>query len=379
MNIFDQSKPFTFDRTIRIVISLIIIYVIIRFVGYISDVLIPFAIAIIIAYLLNPIVNWFHKKLKYRILGVIITLTITLGIIIGSLSFIIPKAVSEVTLLSNLISEYVSNVDFQKQIENSLPEEVHEILEDILSSTKVKEFFENEKSIDHLISLANKMLPGIWGIISGTASFITFLVAITIVFMYLFFLLLDYQKFNKGWKELLPEKWKNKILQFVSDFEDIMSKYFRNQALIAAIIGIMFAIAFTILKLPLGIIIGLFIGLLNMVPYLQIIGIIPTAFSITMYCLQTGANFWIITLIVVGIFVFIQMIQDYVLVPLIMGKVTGFNPAIIILSLTIWGKLLGLLGLIIALPMTYLIMTYYKIYILNPLSAKINNQNSETG
>jgi len=161
MNIFDQSKPFTFDRTIRIVISLIIIYVIIRFVSYISDVLIPFAIAIIIAYLLNPIVNWFHKKLKYRIIGVIITLILVIGIIAGSLSIIIPKAVSEVSLLSQLITNYFSDVDFQKQIEQSLPEEIHNILEDILQSEKIKNFFESEKSVEQIIEIANKMLPGV--------------------------------------------------------------------------------------------------------------------------------------------------------------------------------------------------------------------------
>jgi len=365
MNIFDNSRPFTFDRTIRLGITILIVYFLVRFIGYISDVLIPFAVAIIFAYLLNPITNWFHKKIKVRVLAVLITLIIVFGVIAGSATLIIPRVAKEVSAMSTLISNYVSNIDFQQQLSERIPDKLNEFLQELLASEKINEFLTSEKSVDYLVNLMNKILPGIWGIISGTATIITTLLAITIVIMYLFFMLLDYEKFNKGWRELLPENWKTQIITFVHDFETIMSKYFRNQAVIALIIGILFSISFSILGMPLGIVIGLFLGLLNMVPYLQIIGIVPTMFSVTMLCLSTGTNFWIITIIIVIIFTAIQMIQDYVLVPLIMGKVTGFNPAIIVLSLTIWGKILGLLGLIIALPMTYLIYTYYKIYILN--------------
>ena len=105
---------------------------------------------------------------------------------------------------------------------------------------------------------------------------------------------------------------------------------------------------------------GLFLGLLNMVPYLQIVGTVPALLLAVVHAVETGTAIWVVLALVALVFVGVQVIQDAVLVPRIMGKVTGLNPAMILLSLSIWGKLLGLLGLIIALPMTYLLVVYYR-------------------
>jgi predicted PurR-regulated permease PerM len=109
-----------------------------------------------------------------------------------------------------------------------------------------------------------------------------------------------------------------------------------------------------------GIALGLFVGLLNMVPYLQTIGLLPSAFFALMYSLQTGTSFWVMMGLVLLVFAVVQLIQDMILVPRIMGDVTGMNPAVILLSLSIWGKLLGILGLIVALPFTFLLLAYYQ-------------------
>jgi predicted PurR-regulated permease PerM len=110
---------------------------------------------------------------------------------------------------------------------------------------------------------------------------------------------------------------------------------------------------------------GLFIGLLNMVPYLQLVGFIPTILLAIVKAADTGENFWVIMLMALIVFAVVQLIQDSFLTPKIMGKVTGLNSAIILLSLSIWGALLGILGMIIALPMTTLLITYYQKYIVN--------------
>ena len=97
-----------------------------------------------------------------------------------------------------------------------------------------------------------------------------------------------------------------------------------------------------------------------MVPYLQTIGFIPAFFLAGIHALETGTEFWTVLGLVVLIFAVVQIFQDAVLVPRIMGKVMGLSPAMILLSLSIWGKLLGVLGLLIALPVTCLLLAYYK-------------------
>ena len=116
--------------------------------------------------------------------------------------------------------------------------------------------------------------------------------------------------------------------------------------------------------LPLAIIVGLFIGLLNMVPYLQVIGIAPCLLLGLLQAAESGTSYWLILLFIALVFVVVQCIQDLFLVPKIMGNVTGMNPAIILLSLSIWGALLGVTGMIIALPMTTLCISYYKRFVL---------------
>ena len=113
-----------------------------------------------------------------------------------------------------------------------------------------------------------------------------------------------------------------------------------------------------------GIVLGLFIGLLNMVPYLQLVSIIPTTALCLVYSVGEGQPFWPVFWQCMAVYVVVQLIQDLYLTPRIMGKAMGLNPAIILLSLSVWGSLLGFIGLIIALPLTTLCLSYYDRYII---------------
>jgi len=97
---------------------------------------------------------------------------------------------------------------------------------------------------------------------------------------------------------------------------------------------------------------------------LQLVGLIPTIILAIVKAADTGQNFWFILLMALAVFAVVQIIQDTFLTPKIMGHVTGLNSAIILLSLSIWGSLLGILGMIIALPMTTLLINYYQKYII---------------
>ena len=144
-----------------------------------------------------------------------------------------------------------------------------------------------------------------------------------------------------------------------------MNRYFRNQFYISMIVGVLFSIGFVIIGLPMGVVLGLFIGFLNMVPYLQLISLPITAILCIVCSVSTGVDFWAIFWESMAVYIIVQCIQDLFLTPKIMGKAMGLNPAIILLSLSVWGALLGFMGLIIALPLTTLLLSYYNIYIVN--------------
>ena len=149
----------------------------------------------------------------------------------------------------------------------------------------------------------------------------------------------------------------------MDDIRQGMDLYFRGQACVALSVGVLFSIGFLIIDFPMAVGLGMFIGLLNMVPYLQLLGFIPTILLAVVKAADTGESFWMIILMALAVFAVVQIIQDTILTPKIMGRVMGMNSAIILLSLSIWGSLLGIMGMVIALPATTLLMTYYQKFI----------------
>ena len=175
----------------------------------------------------------------------------------------------------------------------------------------------------------------------------------------------DYEKISKNWHKYIPQRFSDGIQMLLRDLDRNMNAYFRGQALVAGIVGILFAIGFQIIGLPMGIGIGLFIGVLNLVPYMQALGIPPCILLGLIQSAETGRPVWVVMLCIAAVFIIVQSIQDMVLVPKIMGDVTGMGPAWILLSLSIWGSLLGFVGMIIALPVTTLFISYYKRFVLH--------------
>jgi predicted PurR-regulated permease PerM len=153
-------------------------------------------------------------------------------------------------------------------------------------------------------------------------------------------------------------------LQLVDDLEEGMNGYFRAQTNIVIVVGILFAVGFKMIGLPFGVLLGISLGLMNYVPYLQLVGLIPAVALAGLHALETDSNFWMILGFVLLVFVVVQLAQDVYLTPKFMGDFSGFNPAIILLSLSIWGSLLGMIGLIIAIPLTSLLVSYYRKYII---------------
>jgi predicted PurR-regulated permease PerM len=116
------------------------------------------------------------------------------------------------------------------------------------------------------------------------------------------------------------------------------------------------------------------IGIMDLVPYLHSLALIPTVFLALLKAADTGQNFWIILASALAVFLIVQVIIDMVVTPKIMGKAMGLNPAILLLSLSVWGALLGFIGLIIALPLTTLIMAYYQRYVTKEEEEKIEEE-----
>lgn len=174
---------------------------------------------------------------------------------------------------------------------------------------------------------------------------------------------MDYEFLTNNWIRIFPVKNRPFWHELAGDVERELNNYIRGQGLVALCMGIMFCIGFTIMDFPMAIGLGILIGVLDLVPYLHTFALIPTAFLAMLKAADTGQNFWVVFGLAVGLFALVQVISDMIVTPHIMGKAMGLNPAILLLSLSVWGAILGFIGLIIALPLTTLIITYWKKYV----------------
>ncbi len=360
------NKPFTIDRTVRTAILVGLCYLSFILLDYLSDVLIPFAVAMLLAYLIDPFVLFLQKKLKIksRVVTVVLSLVIVFGLLFIMFYFLIPLLYREFVSMGKLISTLASSQDLEQQYLQKVPKDVSEYIVTMVNSEEFRNFFTPEKVNELLVDGLKNILPKASGLFSETINLMLSLAGLMIIFLYLIFILKDYRGIVEGAKDLIPPNIKARVLHFIEDFRNAMRTYFRAQGLIATIVGVLFAIGFSIISLPLGLLMGLFVGLLNMVPYLQTISLIPVSFLALFHCIEKGVPFWQYMGLVLIVYVVVQSIQDLFLIPKIMGNATGMNPAMILLSLSIWGKLLGLLGLLIALPVTFLLVSYYRSFII---------------
>lgn len=351
------EKKITFDSFVRGALTAASLVALFFLLDHLSGALLPFFVAWLVAYFLYPLVKFYQYRLrmKNRVVSILSAmLTVIVGLTLASI-FFVPSVVEEFMKLKDLLMQYF----VQGSRNATIPGTVENFIKENLDLNYLQQFF----SEDNLVSTIRSLMPKVWSILNQSVSFVVGIFASFIILLYIFFILLDYESIANGWINLVPAKHREFVQAVADDVEMGMNRYFRGQALVAFLVGVLFSIGFLIIDFPLAIGFGLFIGLLNMVPYLQLVALVPTVLLALLKAADTGQNFWLILILALLVFCVVQVIQDAVIVPKVMGKITGLNPAVILLSLSVWGSLLGILGMIIALPLTTLILAYYKQFI----------------
>ena len=353
------NREFTFDRIARMFVLTIIVLLILWGVRAIWDVLLPFLLAGIFAYVVMPLVRFFQYTLRLRSRGlsVILTLGVIGALIYLAIIYVVPSVKEEVEKTLQMISSYSGGQDLISML---LPRSVR----DYFTSNRTWGNLSRNLSIDKVIENTKLILDQVGGIINSTLSVFSWGFVFLMGIVYFIFILLDFENLGRGIISLFPVSLRPMIRTISMDLDRYMNNYFRGQALVAMSVGILLSIGFNIIGLPLATAMGIFIGLLNFIPYMQALGIIPLGLAGLLMAAQNGENVFVCLLIAYGVLLIVQIIQDMILVPRIMGHTMGMRPSLILLVLTIWGSLLGFFGMLIALPATMFLYSFYKRYIL---------------
>ena len=264
------NKPFTFDRVVRILFGLIVLAGLIYLIAVLKNALLPFLIAWLLAYMMQPFVRLFQYKfgLKNRFLSIFAVLICTVFIIGLVFVLVVPSITQEVQKTIELVQDHnrlgSSNIPF-------IPDSWIEFIQKNIDPEELAQLVGKE----NIEKLVKQVAPKLWMILTNTFSVLFSITIIFVIFLYFIFILLDYEKIANGWIELIPGKYRPFIQGLSEDVESSMNRYFRGQSLIALCVGILLSVGFKIVGFPLAVVLGLFIGVLNLIPYMQTIGIIP--------------------------------------------------------------------------------------------------------
>ena len=354
------EKPIDFDRFVRMLITAGLFILTYFFLNELSSVLLPFFLAWLTAYMLEPLVLLIQRLVKKRIIAVLSSLFLIVGVITMLIVVLTPIVIDEVLGLQSLLASQINSMSWPAWI----PKDIGEKINDYISGYNYKTILAQEGFVDKAASI----LSGGWNVISSAFGVLGALFGTITYALYVVFIMLDYSNISSSWKKLIPDKYKDFSYGLISDMEAGMNGYFKAQTNIVIVVAILFSIGFSIIGLPFAILLGITLGLMNYIPYAQLIGIIPAVGLTALHCLETGDNFWVCLGLVLLVFTVIQLAQDLYLTPKFMGSFSGFNPAVILLSLSVWGSLLGVMGLIIGIPLTSILLSYYERYILKSKS-----------
>jgi len=361
---------------IKYVTIVIIILCAIGLIYYLRGVLTPFVAAFLIAYVVNPVVDkiehgirlrtrnpkfsWLPRKTARMVATLATLILMALAITIFCLIFI-PQVSAEFSRFVSLTKKYMSDSAWMQPFLSVIPSDWQSELKAFTAGTEFLESLQDINFWETVQSMVGKILPGALGVLSQTASIIFAFVSLIFVVMYTTFLMFDMPKITRKVRSLIPLESEDEQ-DLLRKTNLLMKAYFRSQSLVAFIVGVLYAVIFSIIGFPMGIAFGLFIGILNMVPYLQVASM-PVAFFLgIVYSLDTGIPFWEVLLIIAAIYLVVQIIEDMLIIPKIVGTEVNLPPVLILLSISVWGKLLGFIGLVCAIPFTCIVIAIFQEY-----------------
>ena len=356
MQLFRQE--ITFDRFIRGVLFVALLALFVAGINWLSAVLLPFFAAWAIAWILAPVVNFLYVRcyIRPRFLAVILTLIGATAIAVGALWLIVPPFLDGILHIKDALLRYLQN-DSGHVV---LPNWMQTLLQEWLDSLQL----ENKLKQGNVLQMLRTSLPHVWNVVQSTANVVVSLASSAFALLYLVLLLADYDHYATVWLKYVPRSQRAFLEKLSNDVAHNMRGYFRGQVLVAISNGVMFSIGFWLIGLPMPVGMGIFVGVLSFIPYIQVLGILPAALLALLQMADTGHSFWGMMALVIVVYIVVQVLQDTIFTPRIMGRIMGLSPAVVLLSLSVWGYIAGIIGLMVALPLTTLILAYYQRYIL---------------
>ena len=325
--------------------------------GFLTALISPFVLGFVIAYLLNPLLKFFEKKLKFgRNICILFVYLLVLGLISLGFTVILPGVAQSIADLIKELPKYIeiANTWVSKGLVLSSQYGIDQRIEQNLSNiiNQVSNY------LDLILTAAFTQL------INFTSALFNFLLGLVISVYFL----ADKEGFAQGIKKLLyglfEEKKVDGFIKFAKEVDYTFSKYITGQMMDSMVVGILCFIGLSVMKIRYALLFSMIIGLTNMIPYFgPIIGLVP-AVAITLFINPIKA-LWILVFVIL-----LQQFDSLLMAPRIIGEQVGLKPIWIMFAIIIGGGTFGILGLLLSVPFTAVIKKLIEEYIDKSLKVK---------
>jgi predicted PurR-regulated permease PerM len=356
----DSKPPFAFlsdiwsNKWIKFLVFVAFCCAVLGAFALVWPVLKLFVVALVLAYLFDPLVDRFEKLRFGRSAAVGLLIFLILAFTVGFIALIIPILASNAAdFIARFPTYYMKAQNWAQPILMRSMRNLPVTAEDWINGLKDYGGILQSVGPKVLASLGNTLR----GTFSGISGFIVSLLNFVVVPVAWFYLLRDFDPMKRKVLELVPIRWRAQIESYALETDEVISKFMRGQLTVCVILGLIYSLGLEFIAgVPMGIIIGLLAGLLSIVPYLGlIIGIGP---AIVLALLEHGDLLH--PLLVVVVFAVAQALEGNLITPKIVGEKLGLHPVTVIFAILVWGMLLGLTGMVIAVPLTAVIVVFGK-------------------
>ena len=336
---------FTKKGNLYLILTISIIIFIVLFLISISMALFPFLFGIILAYLFNPFIEYMEKRNFSREGAILLLIIIVFNFIFISGLFFVPILIRELNNLTEMIPEYISTVDKTYDELNERYKKVK--LPPLLEESFNKFLKEAENYIINFIHRITEIL----------LSSIPLMLSVILSPIITYYILRDIEDIKRYFLEIIPVKNKNLCKQIGQDINNILIGYLRGQIWISIIVGFLVGTGLLFWKVKFNVILGVLAGITNLIPYIgPIIGALPAI-------LITFLSSPIKSLGVAFLYIFIQQFESLLIAPKIMSESIGLHPLVVIFALLSGAELLGVWGLLFAVPLAGIIKIFLKLFL----------------
>jgi predicted PurR-regulated permease PerM len=310
------------------------------------DALGPFVIALVLAYLMTPLVDRLARVMP-RAVAILLVYLVFIGVMSAFLAWLIPAVTGQVRDLADNIPSY------QQQLQG-FGSDVAQWYQSLPISPEVRQAIENavRNSLGAIGNAVQQTVVGAFKAVSGAFGFV---VGLFIIPFWLFYVMKDKDRGITALNNMLPRAWRNDIWRIFRIINGILSSYIRGQLLLGLAVGVSVTVGMLIVGAPYAILLGLISGLTEIVPVIgPILGAIPGV-ALAAFHLEG----WVMVLKVLAVYIIVQQLENNLLVPKIQGDSVKLHPSIIMVAIVVGSQVMGLVGLIIAVPVAAILRDIY--------------------